>query len=166
MRERMRIGAALLGGLVFGVTLVLSCKSGPSEAGAQNTVTCTVPPVQSSVTCTVPPVTFNPPARSSAAGTWSIVVTSTGLGAICSGELHLSGVDSALTGAWTCLNNNAGIVTGDFVAGRLRLNLANNSGFVLADVNLAADGKSAAGTGIGQASAGFRADYAVTLTLL
>jgi hypothetical protein len=164
MRTTLRIGVAVLAGLFFGIALVIACGGGPPKASAQSPITCDVPPV----TCTVPPVTCNTPGqvRSAVAGTWNVAISKPGTGTICpSGALHLSGSDSALTGAWACNTNMSGVVTGDLVAGRLRLNLQNESGtFLLLDAPLAAGGQSATGTGVGYSGIGFATDYAVTLT--
>ncbi len=147
----IRIGAAIAAGVLFGVAIVIACGNGPKNANAQSTSE-----------------------RSSVAGTWNVTLTKTSGGYSCgNGALHLSGSDLSLAGAWACSTTsstglaNSGVVTGDLVAGRLRLNLANNSDgtFLLVDAQVATDGKSASGTATGYTrSNGFATDYTVAIT--
>ena len=117
--------------------LTIRCGSGPSDSSAQSS------------------------SRSAVAGTWTVTLTS---GAnTCGGLLHLAGPDLALTGAWTgdpCYASGynyipSGPVSGELAQSKLRLNLenrgngSNNPEWILLDVTLGADGKSATGTAVG-----------------
>src|SRR5437867_2267357 len=142
-----RTGLAVLVGFSFGVALVISGSGRPATAAAKDEeIVCTVPPV----TCTIPSGT---PLRSAVAGTWNVTVTRPSLGVVCAGLLHLSGADAALTGSWAC-SGSTGPVTGDLVAGRLRLNLAAPqpnfpAAVLLVDATVGADLSTVTGTGVG-----------------
>ena len=74
--------------------------------------------------------------------------------------LHLAGPDDALIGAWNCFSTSTGemggTLTGETSGGFLRLNLFQGSQLgttstplpILVDARIAADGKSASGTGV------------------
>ncbi len=101
------------------------------------------------------------PTRSAVAGSWALTLA-TG-SPPCTGVLHLGGPDDALTGAWTCSSTSFGSIggtaTGETSGGSLRLNLfqgvqgggpgsSSTPLPILVDATIAADGKSASGTGV------------------
>src|SRR5205814_456587 len=106
------------------------------------------------VTCTVPPVACAAdPTPSRVMGTWS-ATWELQAQLPCTVQLHLSGSDQRLQGAWTTTTTNCtfstGTVSGSFDGARLRLNFSkeNNSWF-LVDATLATDSKTASGTVVG-----------------
>jgi hypothetical protein len=120
--------------------------------------------------------------RSAVAGTWAASFTF-GSGPdvhVCSGMMHLSGSDEALTGAAVCRISPfaayySASVSGELDGRLIRLNVTGNTsaggfsgGSCVIDLTLAPDGQSAAGTGTGFGPAFgtvFNYDsYAVTLT--
>ena len=107
-----------------------------------------------------PSTALSTPTRSAVAGSWTLSIATTD--PACVGVLHLAGPDDALIGAWNCFSTftgeMGGTLTGETSGSSLRLNLFRGlqpgTSFsstplpILVDATIAADGKSASGTGV------------------